>query len=111
MAKTKTKGESKVTSKIKELKGEKIVDLKPESISDEHLKRVQDQVNRINKFQLEVGIVESRKHSLLHQIGAVQNEIAETQSELEKEYGTADINIETGKINYPKENGEVNKKD
>ena len=29
----------------------------------------------------------------------------------EKEYGTADIDILTGEINYPKENGEVNKKD
>ena len=108
MATTKVKGTSK---KIKELRGEEIIDLKPENISEEQLKKIQDQVNRINKFQLEIGIVESRKHSLLHQVGAVQNEIAETQSELEKEYGTADVNIETGKINYPKENGEVNKKD
>ncbi len=108
MATTKVKGTSK---KIKELRGKEIVDLKPENISDEHLKKIQDQVNRINKFQLEIGIVESRKHSLLHQVGAIQNEIAETQDELEKEYGTADVNIETGKINYPKENGEVNKKD
>ena len=108
MATTKVKGTSK---KIKELRGEEIVDLKPENISDEHLKKIQDQVNRINKFQLEIGIVESRKHSLLHQVGAIQNEIAETQSELEKEYGTADVNIETGEINYPKENGEADKKD
>jgi len=108
MATTKVKGTSK---KIKQLKGEEIVDLKPKNISDEHLKKIQDQVNRINKFQLEVGIIESRKHSLLHQVGAIQNEIAETQSELEKEYGTADVNIETGEINYPKENGEADKKD
>ena len=108
MATSKVKGTNK---KIKELKGKEIVDLKPENISDEHLKKIQDQVNRINKFQLEIGIVESRKHSLLHQVGAIQNEIAETQDELEKEYGTADVNIETGKINYSKENGEVNKKD
>ena len=44
-------------------------------------------------------------------INMVLKKIVETQSELEKEYGTADVNIETGKINYPKENGEVNKKD
>jgi hypothetical protein len=33
------------------------------------------------------------------------------QKEFEKEYGTADINIKDGTINYQKENGEVNKKD
>ena len=29
----------------------------------------------------------------------------------EKEYGTADVDIQTGIINYPKENGEADKKD
>ena len=28
-----------------------------------------------------------------------------------KQYGTNDVNITDGTINYPKENGEVNKKD
>ena len=32
-------------------------------------------------------------------------------SEFEKQYGTNDIDIRTGKINYPKENGEADKKD
>ena len=32
------------------------------------------------------------------------------QSEFEKEYGTFDINIQDGLINYP-ENGEADKKD
>ena len=54
MATSKVKGTSK---KIKELKGKEIVDLKPENISEEQLKKIQDQVNRINKFQLEIGIV------------------------------------------------------
>ena len=95
----------------KKKKTEDIIDLKPEKITEEQLTKVQDQVNRINKFQLEIGILESSKHALLHQVGAVQNEISETQAELEKQYGTADINVQDGTINYSKENGEVNKKD
>ena len=47
MATTKVKGTSK---KIKELRGEEIVDLKPENISEEQLKKIQDQVNRIFIF-------------------------------------------------------------
>tara|TARA_R100000734_G_C3291665_1_gene83417 strand:- start:2 stop:295 length:294 start_codon:yes stop_codon:yes gene_type:complete len=95
----------------KKKKTEDIIDLKPEKITEEQLTKVQDQVNRINKFQLEIGILESSKHALLHQVGAVQNEISETQAELEKQYGTADVNVQDGTINYSKENGEVNKKD
>ena len=44
-------------------------------------------------------------------IARVNDELTLMQGELEKEYGTFDINITDGLINYPKENGEVNKKD
>ena len=94
----------------KKVKEGDIIDLKPTHIEKEQLDKIKDQVNRINKFQLEVGIIESTKHALLHQIGSVQNEISETQVELEKQYGTSDINVVTGEINYG-ENGKVNKKD
>jgi len=90
-------------------KKEDIIDLKPEKVTEDQLKKIQDQVKRMNNFQLEVGIIETRKHALLHQIGSIQNEISETQEELQKEYGTADVNIQTGEIKYP-ENGEVDKK-
>jgi len=91
-------------------KTEEVIDLKPENVTEEQLKKIQNQIKRINNFQLEVGIIETKKHALLHQIGSIQNEILETQKELEEQYGTADVNIETGKINYL-ENGEADKKD
>tara|TARA_Y100001937_G_scaffold106703_1_gene148645 strand:- start:18 stop:311 length:294 start_codon:yes stop_codon:yes gene_type:complete len=83
---------------------------KPERVTEEQLKKIQDQVKRINNFQMEVGIIETKKHALLHQIGSIQNEILETQEELQKEYGTSDVNINDGTINYPA-NGEADKKD
>jgi|TARA_B100000424_G_C22833000_1_gene444891 peptidoglycan hydrolase CwlO-like protein len=91
-------------------KKEDIIDLKPEKVTEEQLKKIQDQVSRMNNFQIEVGMVETRKHALLHQIGSIQQEISTTQEELKKEYGSADINIQTGEIKYP-ENGEANKED
>tara|TARA_R100001510_G_scaffold3046_1_gene2339 strand:- start:140 stop:421 length:282 start_codon:yes stop_codon:yes gene_type:complete len=91
-------------------KKEDIIDLKPEKVTEEQLKKIQDQVGRMNNFQIEVGMVETRKHALLHQIGSIQQEISTTQEELKKEYGSADINIQTGEIKYP-ENGEANKED
>tara|TARA_R100001510_G_scaffold50906_1_gene50269 strand:+ start:912 stop:1202 length:291 start_codon:yes stop_codon:yes gene_type:complete len=92
-------------------KKEEVIDFtKPERVTEEELKKIQDQVKRINNFQMEVGIVETKKHALLHQIGSIQNEILETQEDLQKEYGTSDININDGIINYPTD-GEADKKD
>ena len=99
MATTKLKGTSK---KIKELKG-----IKPEKISEDQLKKVQDTVNGINRAQLEIGSMELRKHEMMHQIAGLRDELTVLQSEFEKEYGTFDINIQDGTINY-KEDGETN---
>ena len=103
MAKTKTKG---TNAKIKELKG-----IKPEKITDEQLKKVQNTVNGMNRVQLEVGSLEVRKHEMMHQVAGLREDLTALQSEFEKDYGTFDINIQDGVINYPKENGEVNKED
>ena len=103
MATSKVKG---TNAKIKELKG-----IKPEKITDEELKRVQEAVNNINRIQLEIGNLESRKHEMLHGASTFREELGLLQAQFQKEYGTFDVNIQDGTINYPKENGEVNKKD
>ena len=91
-------------------KKEKVIDLKPEKITDEQLKKIQDTVNGINRAQLEIGTIELKKHEMLHGISGLREQLVVLQKELEKDYGTFDVNIVDGKINYP-ENGEVNKKD
>ena len=93
------------SKKIKELKG-----VKPEKITDEQLKKVQDTVNDINRTQLELGSMEIKKHEMMHQIAGLRDELTVLQSDFEKEYGTFDINIQDGTINYT-EDGEANKKD
>ena len=103
MATSKTKG---TNAKIKELKG-----IKPEKITEDQLKKVQDTVNSINRYQLEIGTMEVKKHQFMHSVAELKDELVVLQSEFEKEYGTYDINIQNGIINYPKENGEADKKD
>jgi len=93
MATTKTKGTSK---KIKELKG-----VKPEKITAEQLEKVQAVINDINKSQIEIGQMETKKHAIMHHISALQEAVGEIRQEFEKEYGTADVNIQDGIINYP----------
>ena len=85
--------------------------IKPEKITKEQLDRVQDSVNKINRAQLELGSMELKKHEMMHNIAGFRDELTLLQNEFEQEYGTFDINIQDGTINYEKENGEVNKKD
>ena len=92
-------------------KKEKVVDLKPkvEKITDEQLTKVQNVVNGINRSKLEIGSIEVRKHEMMHGMAELRDQLALLQDELQKEYGTFDIDIQTGTINYP-ENGEADKK-
>tara|TARA_R110002124_G_scaffold50203_1_gene146373 strand:+ start:329 stop:616 length:288 start_codon:yes stop_codon:yes gene_type:complete len=93
-------------------KKEKIVDLKskPEKITDEQLEQVQKLVNNINRGQLEVGAMELQKHENMHAITGLRKDLEVLQDELKKEYGTVDINIQNGTINY-KEDVEADKED
>ena len=84
---------------------EKLVDLKPkvDKISDEHLKELQEIVNVINNVQFNIGKIEGQKHNLLHELGLSQNKVIEMQDKLNKEYGSFDVNIKDGTINWPKD--------
>jgi len=91
-------------------KKEEVVDLKPQKVTEDQLNKIQTVVSNINKAQMELGRFESSKHNLLHQVQVLQTELKSIQDELEKQYGTVNINIEDGTIQYP-EDGEANKKD
>ena len=88
----KTKG---TNAKIKELKG-----IKPEKVSEKHLEQIQEAVSEINKTYLELGRIAATQHAHLHNVTVKQNALNELQDELTKEYGTNDIDINTGVINH-----------
>ena len=81
----------------------KVVDLAPkaEKISEEQLKKLQSYVGGINKAQMDIGMLETRKHQVLHTIAEMQDEITLLQQEFDKDYGTFDVNVNDGTINYP----------
>jgi|TARA_B110000211_G_C14069033_1_gene549078 hypothetical protein len=90
---------TKATSKkIKELKG-----VKPENISKEDLQKVQTIIGRINQTYLELGRLEGVKHNHLHTLAGTQDELTLLQNKLKEDYGTDDINIQNGAINYGKD--------
>ena len=73
---------------------------KPSKITNEELNQVQSVINDVNRAQLEIGSFESKKHNLLHHVAQLQEKLGELQVGFEKTYGTADINIQDGAINY-----------
>ena len=83
-------------------KKEKVIDLKAkaEKVTDEELKKLQDVVSGINSLQVEIGRLEAQKHMQLHKLAVVRDEATLLQTELEKNYGTADVNINDGSISY-----------
>tara|TARA_R100000231_G_scaffold8337_1_gene11148 strand:- start:176 stop:457 length:282 start_codon:yes stop_codon:yes gene_type:complete len=84
-------------------KKEKLVDLKPEKVTDEQLNKIQTIVSNMNKAQMEIGRYEAGKHTLLHTVQSLQTELKRVQTELEKQYGTVNINIQDGTIQYEDE--------
>ena len=83
-------------------KKEKVIDLKPkvDKISDKHLSDLQKVVNTINAIQFNIGKIESQKHQLLHKLDEAQKGIQTMQDLLIKEYGSYDVSLEDGTINW-----------
>jgi hypothetical protein len=81
-------------------KKNKVVDLKPEKISEEQLRDLQQVVSAINKLQFDIGTMEVQKHNALHAIFQGNDKLNEMQGKLAEQYGTNDINIQDGTVNY-----------
>jgi len=99
-------------AKTKTPKSRKIIDLKPkaENVTEEELKNIQELSKKVNILNVDIGILESRKHQFLHVLAGIHDELRLVQSKLEDKYGKIDINLQTGEIKY-QENGKVNQKD
>tara|TARA_R110000824_G_scaffold13169_1_gene57303 strand:+ start:4557 stop:4826 length:270 start_codon:yes stop_codon:yes gene_type:complete len=84
-------------SKVKEM-----IDLKakPVKITAEQLEGLQSVVSDNNAIQFRVGNLEAQKHMLLHELGDTQDRIATLQRTLSEEYGTFDVDLKDGTINY-----------
>tara|TARA_R100001509_G_scaffold79937_1_gene44916 strand:- start:50 stop:319 length:270 start_codon:yes stop_codon:yes gene_type:complete len=76
---------------------------KAAKITNDELNQVQSVINNINRAQIEIGSFETKKHSMLHHIVSLQEQLAKLQEKFKKSYGTDDINIQDGTINYEKD--------
>ena len=65
-------------------------------IKEEQLNKIKDQQEKLNELIHNIGLLESQKHGLLHEIAKVNVDIEEYKQELEEEYGAININLEDG---------------
>ena len=65
-------------------------------ITEDQLKKIQDFQKDLNKLLNEVGFLEAQKTSVLGKFHEVNKETEDFKKELEKEYGSININLEDG---------------
>jgi hypothetical protein len=80
-------------------------------IKEKELKTIQEQQTKLNELVHNIGLLESQKHGLLHDIAIANKDIEEYKSVLEKEYGAININVEDGTYTKIEEDVESNKED
>ena len=72
-------------------------------ITEEQLEKIVKQNTELEEVVMQVGIVESQKHALLHKIAEVNKVLEEYKAELEEEYGEISIDLKTGEYTEIKE--------
>jgi len=65
-------------------------------IKDEQLSKLNEQQAKLNTILNKIGILETNKHALLHEVAGINKDIEDFKVELENEYGSVNINLETG---------------
>jgi len=65
-------------------------------ITEEQLEKVVKTNKELEDTVLEIGVLESKKHGLLHKVAEVNKVLEEQKVELEKQYGKISIDLKTG---------------
>jgi hypothetical protein len=78
-------------------------------IKEEELKLIKEQQKNLGKLVNDIGLLETQKHGLLHEIAVVNKDIRDYKEILEKEYGSINVDIETGEYTKVEPNVEDQK--
>ena len=65
-------------------------------ITEGQLEKIVLQQKDLNMLLGNIGVLETQKHSLLHQVAELNKNIEDFKAELEAEYGAININLEDG---------------
>lgn len=65
-------------------------------ITKEELEQASKQQEDLQKVILDIGVIETKKHAMLHKIADINTDIEELKKVLEEKYGHVNINLEDG---------------
>jgi predicted nucleic acid-binding Zn-ribbon protein len=76
-------------------------------ISEEQLKKLQEQVAKLNAIKHDLGALRLQQHNLEHAAVEVMKEQEETKAELEGQFGKISVNLQDGTFEPIEEEAEV----
>jgi len=77
-------------------------------IKQEQLDEIVGLQTKLNEIISNIGVLETQKHSLLHDVAGVNKDIEEFKAELEKEYGAISVDLKTGEYTEIQKDGDGN---
>ena len=69
---------------------------KAKKITEEQLETVRKHHSELNELLINIGVIESQKHSMLHNLAEINKNVDEYKKYLESEYGSININLQDG---------------
>jgi phage shock protein A len=77
-------------------------------IKKEQLEEIVKLQGKLNEVISNIGVLETQKHSLLHDVAEVNKKIEEFKAKLEEEYGAISVDLKTGEYTEVKKDGDGN---
>lgn len=65
-------------------------------IKEEELNKINSQQTKLEQIVKEIGVLETQKHALCHEVGMLNQEIQKTKVALEESYGSINIDMSDG---------------
>tara|TARA_R100000951_G_C2560704_1_gene155507 strand:- start:160 stop:399 length:240 start_codon:yes stop_codon:yes gene_type:complete len=73
-------------------------------VTEEELKEIQGLQTNLYKLTTDIGVLETQKHAVLHELAGVNQKQEEFKKVLEEKYGSININLQDGTFELQKEN-------
>jgi vacuolar-type H+-ATPase subunit D/Vma8 len=70
-------------------------------LTEEQLRILKSKLEALTRIHAEIGLLDSKKHELLHDAVVAKTKLQDYQKELQEEYGDISINIEDGTFSKP----------
>ena len=75
-----------------------------EKVTAEELKEIQDYQAALYKVTTDIGVLETQKHALLHEMAGVNKDQEKFKKVLEQKYGSINVNLQDGTYTMIEEN-------